>query len=231
MTVYALTVGINAYLPPVPALYGCVDDVAAFSTVLATRLGDSLQQVTLLNEQATRAAVIDGWQRHLGQAGAGDVALFFYGGHGGEEPAPPELVNLEATKRLQNLICYDSGRRVNGKLVRALADKELAALIRGVAANGAHVAVLLDCCHSGSGTRDAAVTVRQWVADPAVLTGADRSSRSSWSIRAPPVTSSLAHSTRRARPRITWCCRRVRTSRWPRRSASTAGCAARSALP
>ena len=174
MTVYALTVGINAYLSPVPALYGCVDDVAAFSAVLAARLGDSLQQVTLLNDQATRAAVIDGWQRHLGQAGAGDVALFFYGGHGGEEPAPPELVNLEATKRLQNLICYDSGRRVNGKLVRALADKELAALIRGVASKGAHVAVLLDCCHSGSGTRDAAVTVRQWVADPAVLTGADR---------------------------------------------------------
>ena len=174
MTVYALTVGINAYLPPVPALYGCVNDVTRISTVLSERLGASLQQVTLVNEQATRAAVIDGWLQHLGQAGPGDVALFYYGGHGGEEPAPPELVHLEGTQRLQNLICYDSNRRTNGKLVRALADKELAALIRGVAARGAHVAVLLDCCHSGSGTRDAAVGIRQWIADPATLSDADR---------------------------------------------------------
>jgi hypothetical protein len=174
MTVYALTVGINAYLPPINALYGCVNDVAAITEVLTTRLGSQLQQLTLLDQQATRAAVIDGWRQHLGQAGSGDVALFYYGGHGGEEPAPPELVNLEGTKRLQNLICFDSGRRVDGKLVRALADKELAALISEVAARGAHVAVLLDCCHSGSGTRDAVATVRQWIGDAATLTGHDR---------------------------------------------------------
>ena len=35
-----------------------------------------------------------------------------------------------------------------------LADKELAVLIAEVARNEAHVAVLFDCCHSGSGTRD-----------------------------------------------------------------------------
>ena len=174
MTVYALVVGINAYLPPIPALYGCINDVERISTVLSERLGSSLHQVTLVNEQATRAAVIDGWLQHLGQAGPGDVALFYYSGHGGEEPAPPELVHLEGTQRLQNLICFDSNRRTNGKLVRALADKELAALIRQVAAGGAHVAVLLDCCHSGSGTRDVSVGIRQWIADPASLSGADR---------------------------------------------------------
>ena len=57
------------------------------------------------------------------------------------------------------MVCWDS-RLENGW---DLADKELAQLISEIAANGPHVVVVLDCCHSGSGTRapDERVGVRR----------------------------------------------------------------------
>jgi hypothetical protein len=162
-TVYALLVGINDYLPPVNALYGCRNDVRNVEQFLRARIGERLAVTTLLDAEATRANVIDAFRTHLGQATEGDVALFVFDGHGTEEPAPPELAALEPSGRLQVLVCVDSGRRVEGRLTRGIADKELALLIREVAARGPHVTVILDCCHSGSGTRDRHGSIRQWL--------------------------------------------------------------------
>ena len=60
---------------------------------------------------------------------------------------------------------HDCNRRVGGRLRRALADKELSLLLAEVAANGPHVVVILDCCHSGGGTRDPFVRTRGWMPD------------------------------------------------------------------
>ena len=105
----------------------------------------------MANGQATRQGIIDAWRSHLGQAGPGDVALFYYSGHGSQENAPPEFWDFEPDRQNETLVCYDS-RSSDGWV---LADKELAQLISEVAANGPHFTVILDCCHSGSGTRDA----------------------------------------------------------------------------
>src|SRR4051812_20246741 len=164
--VYALLVGIDAYLPPVNALYGCGNDIAHLETFLTGRLADRLELKKLLDGDATRDAIAAAFTSHLGQAGAGDVALFCYSGHGTEEPAPPEFAALEPSGKLQVLVSVDAGRRVDGKLRRGLADKELALLIDGVAAKGAHVAIVLDCCHSGNGTRDPEARPRQWLPLP-----------------------------------------------------------------
>ncbi len=154
-TIFTLLVGINRYLPPVSALYGCCDDVASIEAALRQRFGDRLAPLTLLDEAATRQSVIDSFTAHLGQAGPDDVAVFVYAGHGSEEPAPPEFAKLESTNRIQTFMLYDCGRRdANGKLCRALADKELAVLIDGVAERAGHVVVILDCCSSGGATRD-----------------------------------------------------------------------------
>ena len=165
-TFFALLVGINDYPPPINPLFGCANDVRHLTTFLEGRVGDRLRLTTLVDGQATRAAIIDTFRAHLGQAGPGDVALFSYSGHGSEEPAPSEFATLEASGRLQTLVPVDVGRRRGGPLVRPIADKELAVLIAEVSAKGPHVVVLLDCCHSGNGTRDAATTVRQWLPDP-----------------------------------------------------------------
>ncbi|MEZ5218227.1 MAG: caspase family protein [Ilumatobacteraceae bacterium] len=82
--VHALLVGIDAYAEPVRPLGGCRNDVRYLEEYLRARLGDALVLRTLVDERATRAAVIDSFRSHLGQASSGDVALFAYSGHGSQ---------------------------------------------------------------------------------------------------------------------------------------------------
>src|SRR5262245_31079354 len=165
--VFALLVGIDAYRPPINPLWGSRNDTRALEQYLKVRVGDELTVRTLYDEEATRDALVAAFRDHLGQAGRGDVALFAYAGHGSEEPAPPAVLHLEPTGRIQTLILHDCGRRVGGKLQRAFADKELAVLLAELADRGPHVAVILDCCNSGGGTRDPFVGIRSWLPDAA----------------------------------------------------------------
>lgn len=149
---YALLVGIDAYRSPVPQLRGCVNDIEEIESVLKEFGSDgefTPNLFVLKDAQATRDAIIDGFQKHLIQAGPNDVALFYYSGHGSQETAPKEFWHLEPDHLDETLVCYDSRDVGNWDL----ADKELAALIGEVSKRGAHVLCVLDCCHSGSGTR------------------------------------------------------------------------------
>ncbi len=154
MTIHALLVAIDAYVPPINPLYGCRNDMAALRTYLEARAGADLRLRVMQDDEATRETFVAAFREHLGPARAGDVALFAFFGHGSEEPAPAEIAALEPTGRLQTILLHDCGRRVDGALRRAFADKELSLLIAEVAASGAHVVTILDCCHSGGGTRD-----------------------------------------------------------------------------
>ncbi|KRF39428.1 caspase family protein [Terrabacter sp. Soil810] len=153
----ALLVGIDAYPTPIPPLSGCVNDVTEFAEVLRGRVGeDALDLVVLTDAQATRTAVTSHLTEHLGRAGAQDVALFYYSGHGSQQSTPEELWSVEPDHRNETLVCVDS--RSPGSW--DLADKELAGLLDTISASGCHTLVVLDCCHSGDGTRDADEVVR-----------------------------------------------------------------------
>ncbi len=151
-TVYALLVGIDKYPASIRPLNGCVNDIQRVQTLLADRIGragDRFEPLLLLDNNATRQAVIDGFRQHLRKATQDDVALFYYSGYGSQEQSPPQFWYLEPDRLDETLVCWDS-RLEDGW---DLADKELAQLIAEVAANGPHIAVILDCCHSVSGTR------------------------------------------------------------------------------
>jgi hypothetical protein len=146
-TIFGLLVGINAY--PGHPLRGCLNDVRAMREYLEGRMTEPgrLQLDTLLDHQATRAAIIERFRRHLGQAGEGDTALFFFAGHGSRERPPERYAAIEPDGWSETLMAFDS---VTGP---HLADKELRVLIAEVAERGAHVLVILDSCHSGSASR------------------------------------------------------------------------------
>jgi hypothetical protein len=151
-TVYSLLVGIDAYERPVSALSGCVNDIREMETYLQERVsggGTTVDIVTLTDQQATRQAIKTTFADHLGKAGANDVALFYYSGHGSQQPTAEELRHLEPDGLDETLVCYDS--RSEGGW--DLSDKELAQLIRNVEKSGAHVVLVFDCCHSGTATR------------------------------------------------------------------------------
>lgn len=163
--VYAVLVGINRYRGPLPGLAGCVNDVEDAATYLRTLVEDRLRLLILRDETATRGAVVTGIRRHLGQAGPDDAALFWFSGHGSEAPVAEEFWHLEPTGMHQTLVCADS--RHDG--VPDLTDKELSVLFDAVAGRGAHVAVVLDCCHSGGGTRDPELGCRGVPAAPTAV--------------------------------------------------------------
>lgn len=149
--VYALLVGINEYTGTTP-LHGCVADITAVEALLRERVsGDTLDMRVLRDAEATRAAIIDGFRSHLRRADAGDIAIFYFCGHGSQEAVPPEWLSLEASGRNQTILPVDA--RVGD--VFDIADKELSALIHEVASSGAQVVTLFDSCHSGGATRDA----------------------------------------------------------------------------
>ncbi len=151
--IYALLVGIDKYPDPNHRLEGCINDITAIEEYLNERFDRQEYQLhlqTLKDNQGTREAVINGFRNHLRHAAKDDVVLFYYSGHGSQENAPPEFWHLEPDHLDETLVCYDS-RTENGW---DLADKELALLIAEVAENKPHITIILDCCHSGSGTKD-----------------------------------------------------------------------------
>jgi hypothetical protein len=138
---FALLVGIDQYPPGIPTLSGCCNDITAFEMFLRERAGQSgfqLQLEPLKDVQASRQNVIDGFRQHLSRAGEGDVAIFYYSGHGSQNHTPQELWYLEPDHLDETLVCHDS--RSPGEY--DLADKELAVLIAEAAKSNPHILVI-----------------------------------------------------------------------------------------
>jgi hypothetical protein len=152
----ALLVGIDRYLSPsLKPLRGCVNDVDAARTVLVDELGAPAEAVMVLrNEEATRARIEAAFRSHLIAAGVRwaedeDAAspdpafLFYFSGHGSQGR---DLTGTEPDGYDETLVPYDA--RDDG--AADIRDYELAAWLDRLP--GDNVTVVLDCCHSGSGT-------------------------------------------------------------------------------
>lgn len=151
-SLYALLVGINDYPAPIPRLSGAVQDVEAMATYLedkAAQEGTELHLLTLKDQEATREALIRAFRQHLVQATQNDIVLFAFSGHGAQEVAHEAFWTIEPDRMNETLVCWDS--RLDG--ARDLTDKELGKLISEVAYNDPQITIILDCCHSGSGSR------------------------------------------------------------------------------
>lgn len=170
-----LLVGINDYPSPIRALGGCLKDLDNIETYLKTNAGTetvqsktiaglavqqygALQICRLENEGATYDNICKGFEQFLQQATPEDVVWFHFSGHGAEQPTAKEFLSIEPNGKDQTLVCYQH----NNEAFLHLADKELAVLLHKIAAftmdgqpkKSPHIIVTLDCCHSGSGTRD-----------------------------------------------------------------------------
>lgn len=125
----------------------------------------------LTNAKATYAAIINAFEDHFikGSGTADDTFWFHFSGHGTEQFTAAEfakpvdangnaLPSLEPNGKDQSLVCYNPEGIQNGIFI---ADKELAAMIDKLYKSVPtkedaipHIVFSLDCCHSGSGTRD-----------------------------------------------------------------------------
>jgi len=174
--IYALLVGINAYPSPISTLGGCLKDIdqieAYLKSTVDTMISTSIQKEALSiqqygnlqicrlqDEQATHTNITKGFDNFLQQATASDIVWFHFSGHGAEQKTATEFLPLEPNGKDQTLVCYQTPESTDHL---HLADKELAVFLHKVAAfdmeghtkESPHIVVSLDCCHSGSGTRD-----------------------------------------------------------------------------
>ncbi|MDX2302289.1 MAG: DNA/RNA non-specific endonuclease [Microscillaceae bacterium] len=160
----ALLVGIDEYHPnsSVKSLRGCKNDIHAFAEILKQKYSFLEPDILLLKDQeATQEGIVRAFRAHLrDQADENTTTLFYFSGHGSQQ-ATPEIFQKyladENYKLEETLVCYDSRAKdpKTGKFIaKDLADKELAILIEELEQKKAHVVFILDCCHSGSATRE-----------------------------------------------------------------------------
>jgi tetratricopeptide (TPR) repeat protein len=98
---HALLVGINDYDDSsVPAVRGAVNDVQTLKEVLITRFGFQKKNIdVLLNRDATRAAVLEGFKRLL-KIARDEPALFYFAGNGSVSgDTEPTLVSADGRQQ------------------------------------------------------------------------------------------------------------------------------------
>ncbi len=164
---FALLVGIDRYInrQELPTLGGCVNDVSAMEQLLRDLYRVPVDNILKLTDsQATHEAIKRGFREHLIAAaqrwadgrrqGDPPALLFHYSCHGSQaiDETGTEPDGMDET------ICPHDSRTAG---VYDIKDWELGALIKELTAHSDNVTIILDACHSGSGTRALGLTPRQ----------------------------------------------------------------------
>ncbi len=134
----ALCVGINDY----SARSDCVvlpdarPDAEAWRALLTDAFLFDAANVSLLTDRdASRQTVLSALTRMLGQSDAGDVACFFFAGHGGRGIAS------DGSTYYESICCADAGGDIT--------DTEINSLAGALQPSFVNFTLVLDSCHSG----------------------------------------------------------------------------------
>ena len=231
---YGLFVGINNYPAPTNTLYGAVNDAKNMKSLLETKFGfTAANDAILTDQQATRAAILSNLASLGAKAGAGDLLVFQYSGHGTlfpdkysdevDETQKTELhVVFEDGSKLDipsnyydSAICpWDLDSESSGKnWGNLILDDELYAAFAPLTAKGVQVVFIADSCHSGSVAKAGKLAGQVRFANPFAI----RKVSSFDDLRCPlrPVKRRSEHVSFRE---ITWPSQRLRTTslQWTR---------------
>ena len=159
----ALLIGIDRYDHLTPNLSGCVRDVDDIARFLVETLKTEPTQIrTIVSrldrselpvDRATRKNIIAAFRKLAEQTKEGEQIYIHYSGHGIRNDMTI-LPGIEPDGRDEGIAPTDSG--IKDPADYYILDKELGYLIRKISEKQAFVTVILDCCHSASGTRDVA---------------------------------------------------------------------------
>ncbi|KAK0214586.1 caspase domain-containing protein [Armillaria fumosa] len=156
-SLFALVIGIDKYMhcsEQLKNLHGAVADADAVKAYLLDTLDIPEHRIkTLRNEEATRVT-IEEEIKNLGrnpEITKDDPILIFYAGHGGETPKYPDSIEMIQMLVPHDFIPSGSGNAQEGQ---GVLDAKLNRLLEDLAKKKSdNITVILDCCHSGSGTR------------------------------------------------------------------------------
>jgi hypothetical protein len=143
MARHALCIGVNDYPGTKNDLEGCVNDANNWASELGSR---GFTVTKLIDGQATKAAMADGFKTVIAKAASGDVVVITFSGHG---TYVPDLDGDELDGLDEGLCPHDL------KTGGALIDDEIHVLF-AARKPGARLVLVSDSCHSGTVTRAAA---------------------------------------------------------------------------
>ncbi|MEM8932074.1 MAG: caspase family protein [Acidobacteriota bacterium] len=150
----ALLVGIDRYplLGERHALRGCRRDVSLMRALLVKR---GFEPEVLLDDAATREAILAAMRRLLEDARHDDLLTVYFSGHGSQR----QVGCGQDARYEETIVPVDSGRggadgRASAAPNRDIVDDELRRWLRLVTPRIDHVTLIFDCCHSGSILRD-----------------------------------------------------------------------------
>jgi hypothetical protein len=139
----ALCIGINNYPGTHMDLQGCVNDASDWAAELTTR---GFKVSTLLDDQATKEAMVKAMGDLIGKANKGDTLVITFSGHGTYQPD----TDGDEVDGLDEALCpYDL--QTKGE---ALTDDEIHSLFL-TRKSGVRIVLISDSCHSGTVTRAA----------------------------------------------------------------------------
>ena len=142
----ALLVGINDYPGTQNDLQGCVNDITNIYDILVKYFSFLPADIVMLsNSRARKSAIVDGLKSMLGSGKEGDTLVFHYSGHGSQVP---DMEGDEPDGKDEVICPYDFDWSDG-----FIKDDDIASLITGMR-KGVRLEVILDSCHSGTGTRE-----------------------------------------------------------------------------
>jgi hypothetical protein len=142
----ALLVGINDY-QGINDLQGCINDVTNVRSLLKTFFCFSNNEIRVLTDsRATKKNILLRLEKMVKSAANGDYLIFQFSGHGSQIR---DREGDELADHMDEIICpydmnWDDGFISDDMLRQILQDLK----------KGVRMEILLDSCHSGTGTRD-----------------------------------------------------------------------------
>ncbi|MEY9893391.1 hypothetical protein ABIA31_007071 [Catenulispora sp. MAP5-51] len=146
----------------VESLTGVENDVAAMAEALSAR-GLTVEP-PLTGKDATRAAILEAYERLIASVAPGEAAVVYYSGHGGRALPPaagsgsrsgsgPEPMDL------QFIVPYDFDESGPDDF-RGITSVELSVLLARLTVRTDNAVAIFDCCHSGRISREDRLRVK-----------------------------------------------------------------------
>ncbi|SJK99314.1 uncharacterized protein ARMOST_02607 [Armillaria ostoyae] len=164
---YAVLIGINKYTSY--PLDGCVSDVRLMEHYLTEDLGVPRERIQLFlgsEEHMSPADTMNPSRTHIIDALLsiihnpeilyGDNIIIYYSGHGSCYPFEEKDDNIRYTEHIEALCPIDRDTiDDDGQPVPDISDREFNTILTQISrAKGHRITVILDCCHSGSASRN-----------------------------------------------------------------------------